>query len=1167
MAKLTVFLSSTSKDLGPFRERILAALRKSDVFEVRAMEDFGSRDAWPKDYCLEAVRRSDIFVCILGHLYGFIPEGEAVSMTEQEYLAAVAAEKPRLIWVLPDEASVPANLLKADRNLVKQDEFRERVLKDRIVDKNWSTPEQLTTSILTALQNHPLARRSEVDDHQAELEGTIDLRRYAERCLRKWRRVDLSTLANPGTLDEDVRPELSQVFIPQNVRMSRPVTTVPHDYLESQRLPDEDEASREHVRQRWQATTPRPVLEVVADETAGQLVLLGDPGAGKSSLARYILLQVLQSEGDTAEPLHQGLGGRLPLLVELRDLVAREAEAKCRDIVSYLGYLGRVEGFGFDGPALEAHLASKPSLIILDGLDEIFDIQRRKAMVGEIVGLAVRFRSARVLVTSRIAGFDAHPFEAGGFTIATLVDLSDAQVEAFASGWFSLAFPAEPERAEAARQDLLGALARRPQLRSIAGNPMLLTIMAVVARHKRLARSRSSLYRQALEVLCYAWDNRRGLKLPPDSPLADLQAEGTLLMLRRVAWHMQEGEGLRANAMAAADLRQILQRFFADEWQFPPPKASRAARETMQLLEERSWVVTPRGPGLFGFVHRTFLEYLCALELAERFHAREIQVEVLRDEFLLPRLHDDAWKEVIRLLMGLLPPAQADGLIQTICPRPEEARNNGERLGVASQCIAEIDPKHVGKAAASCEALTGALYEWIIPRDTQAGAAEIADGLRALEPGCWPTRVLASRGLPTHSVQWWPTYGDCFMASHYERVFPALCDAIFVHEPGAFDVLCAQVAHNSSVDPFTRTTLIDVVSRHFADRARTAEVLLGLATERSMGGIPSHKECDDYRQEARRAATHAFGALGARDREATFATLRGLAKEAPFWEVREEALSGLSSHFPERDGTRRALWEAIDLDVDPLVREAAVKKLASLPHKADELFTELFRLVSDDRPSEVRRATLGELAASWGHREDVLQTLRQRTVEDESAEVRRTALDLLARAVPEATSTGDLLYDRCESDSDAAVRDAALRQVGRIWPRDEETLTFIRGRLAVDESAAVRRTAVRLLGDFFADPLARRLVQERARADESPDVRREALYQWVSRVLSPPERALFLALDPYSRAPDSRTPVSSKAALEAAAATHATEEDTRAELERIVDEYGLPLTLEWRGKR
>ena len=190
----------------------------------------------------------------------------------------------------------------------------------------------------------------------------------------------------------------------------------------------------------------------------------------------------------------------------------------------------------------------------------------------------------------------------------------------------------------------------------------MLTIMALVARSRKLARSRADLYRQALDLLCYGWDYRKGLKLPPDSPLADLQPEDTLAMLRRIAWRMQEGEGLRANAIGAGELKAELRVFFDGTGASTRPKVRRAATEMMKLLEQRTWIIAPRGPALFGFVHRTFLEYLCAFELAERFRAEMLALTELRDRYVLPRVADDSWHEVLRLLVGQLPaPAAVRG--------------------------------------------------------------------------------------------------------------------------------------------------------------------------------------------------------------------------------------------------------------------------------------------------------------------------------------------------------------------------------------------------------------------------------------------------------------------------------------------------------------------------
>jgi predicted NACHT family NTPase len=158
-------------------------------------------------------------------------------------------------------------------------------------------------------------------------------------------------------------------------------------------------------------------------------------------------------------------------------------------------------GFGFDQAALEGHLTDQPSLLIIDGLDEIFDLRRRRLMVEQVIGLAGLHPKLRLIVTSRIAGFDEHPFRAAGFALATLIDLTAEQIENFARAWFTIVFPGDSDSAARARDDLLGAVATRPQLRAIAGNPMILTIMATVARHRRLGRSRAALYAQALELL------------------------------------------------------------------------------------------------------------------------------------------------------------------------------------------------------------------------------------------------------------------------------------------------------------------------------------------------------------------------------------------------------------------------------------------------------------------------------------------------------------------------------------------------------------------------------------------------------------------------------------------------------------------------------------------
>src|SRR4051794_32543571 len=176
---------------------------------------------------------------------------------------------------------------------------------------------------------------------------------------------------------------------------------------------------------------------------------------------------------------------------------------------------------------------------------------------------------------------------------------------------------------------------------------------------------------------------------------------------------MQEREGLRTNAVDSDTLMAELVAFFDADWRFNPPKARRAAAEMIDLLQQRTWIIAPRGPALFGFVHRTFLEYLCAFELAERFKAQTLSLTDLRDRYVLPRVVDDSWHEVLRLLIGQLPVGAADALLKAISPPEREAPEQGPRLGLAWQCLAELAPTKLHEAHEACNALICALYAWL----------------------------------------------------------------------------------------------------------------------------------------------------------------------------------------------------------------------------------------------------------------------------------------------------------------------------------------------------------------------------------------------------------------------------------------------------------------------
>ena len=123
--------------------------------------------------------------------------------------------------------------------------------------------------------------------------------------------------------------------------------------------------------------------------------MLGDPGAGKTVLMRDVCLHALASlDGPPAE-LPEGLkpfAGRLPLLIELRNYVVACRDGHCGSFLEYGHYLGESEGYALNSLDLAEYLASEPSLLVLDGLDEVLEPGLRAKIIEEIIGLPTTIR-------------------------------------------------------------------------------------------------------------------------------------------------------------------------------------------------------------------------------------------------------------------------------------------------------------------------------------------------------------------------------------------------------------------------------------------------------------------------------------------------------------------------------------------------------------------------------------------------------------------------------------------------------------------------------------------------------------------------------------------------------------------------------------------------------
>ncbi len=121
------------------------------------------------------------------------------------------------------------------------------------------------------------------------------------------------------------------------------------------------------------------------------------------------------------------------------------------------------------------------------------------------------------------------------------------------------------------RDRLQKAIRESKSIAMLAGNPLLLTMMAVLNRNQELPRDRTDLYAQVSRLLLHQWDTERALAdFPGISNEIGLREKTDIL--RRIAAHMQAAPGgLKGNLIDGPTLTGLIEDYLQKELHFPRP--------------------------------------------------------------------------------------------------------------------------------------------------------------------------------------------------------------------------------------------------------------------------------------------------------------------------------------------------------------------------------------------------------------------------------------------------------------------------------------------------------------------------------------------------------------------------------------------------------------------
>lgn len=415
------------------------------------------------------------------------------------------------------------------------------------------------------------------------------------------------------------------------------------------------------------------------------LMLLGDPGSGKTTFVRR-LTSILAGTAHTDTMVHweadeyawakavQEDFGRwlLPvrIVISTWSVKAKTLNGEAEDLIAEAVRVLSASGAAQNTP-LHDHLLKRinegSALLLLDGLDEVADLARRDLLVAAVRDFCATYGKTPLLITCRVRPHQ-HMVEDNKAVlskdaVATLDRLDDASIARFIERWHAemeWAGRYLPERSTLMQNRLHKALTERPELRRMAGEPLLLTIMARINYDHELPDSRVELYEELVKELLWEWERRHegsADETPLERVLRNAHSSLGRAHLQQALYQLAYAEhrqGSKSNDDAVEIPRDRLKQEIAAIYPGDrrlvevEKKADALAADVLDLIRRRSGLLIDLEDGKrFKFLHQTLHEYLAARWIATGSLSE-------RTRKFLERVDVEFWREAIFLALGCL---------------------------------------------------------------------------------------------------------------------------------------------------------------------------------------------------------------------------------------------------------------------------------------------------------------------------------------------------------------------------------------------------------------------------------------------------------------------------------------------------------------------------------
>lgn len=383
---------------------------------------------------------------------------------------------------------------------------------------------------------------------------------------------------------------------------------------------------------------------VAADEwlAGGEYrLLIGRPGAGKSSLLRFAAEDLLAPQPQSAALQREhatDLSVWLPFGFLCRHLEASTENSLVSAAEAWL----KSQSATHLWPLVQRALDDDRLLLLVDGIDEWTDVGAAERALGILEAFLGRTNASAILSTRPYA-VDRLNWRLP-WAQAEIRPLTDDQRRAIAAGILLPVTQREPAKStwRASVDSFLDQLVNTPELAELSGSPLFLTLLAATWQGEPLPRQRFKIYARLVELLIEKHPQMRQRASHADGGL--LPASEVTTLFAAVAYRLRVKDP--SGAVTKPEMRRLIVESMTDDevLGYERTDARRIADAVLTMAEEEFGLIVSQGAGTFGFLHRVVLDHLAGQYLATL--ASERQVEAMR-RFI----HDPAWRDVLLALL------------------------------------------------------------------------------------------------------------------------------------------------------------------------------------------------------------------------------------------------------------------------------------------------------------------------------------------------------------------------------------------------------------------------------------------------------------------------------------------------------------------------------------